>query len=178
MEKSINILFSKLSAVTLFVALVSIAIFSSCKEDESGTPKFSTGTPSITRVYLLDTIPKHKDSSIVGAEPYKLLAISGQNIGGALNVYFNGYRATFNPTYNTDNSLIITLPGETPTDSTADNKIRIVTSHGEATFNFKVIAKPAVYAADKNTFGADRGDITLKTSVMSVALCFLRPQLP
>jgi hypothetical protein len=162
MEKSINILFSKLSAVTLFVALVSIAIFSSCKEDESGTPKFSTGTPSITRVYLLDTIPKHKDSSIVGAEPYKLLAISGQNIGGALNVYFNGYRATFNPTYNTDNSLIITLPGETPTDSTADNKIRIVTSHGEATFNFKVIAKPAVYAADKNTFGADRGDITLK----------------
>ncbi|MES2520390.1 MAG: hypothetical protein V4585_19885 [Bacteroidota bacterium] len=172
MKKNIYLLFSKPTLAAFWVMLVGITILASCKDDETGIPKFSTGTPSITKVYLLDTIPKHKDSSIVGSEPYKLLVISGQNIGGVIYAYFNGYNTAFNPTYNTDNSLIITLPGEAPTDSTADNKIRLVTSHGEATFNFKVIAKPAVYSSDKITFGTDRGDITLKgknfTDVSSV----------
>jgi hypothetical protein len=165
MKNSMNYIFSKLTALVL-IAIVSIAIFSSCKEDETGTPKFSTGTPMITKVYLLDTIPKHKDSTIVGAEPYKLIVISGQNIGDVKAVYFNGYLTTFNPTYNTDNNLIITVPGGAPVDSTgigsAFGKIRLVTSHGETTFNFKLIAKPTVYETDKITFGADRGDITLK----------------
>jgi hypothetical protein len=165
MKNSMNYIFSKLTALVL-TAIVSIAIFSSCKEDETGTPKFSTGTPMITKVYLLDTIPKHKDSTIVGAEPYKLIVISGQNIGDVKAAYFNGYLTTFNPTYNTDNNLIITVPGGAPVDSTgigsAFGKIRLVTSHGETTFNFKLIAKPTVYETDKITFGADRGDITLK----------------
>jgi hypothetical protein len=161
MKKMKNYIGSKLSAIAFFGILVSITMLSSCKDDETGTPKVSTGTPSISRVYLLDTIPKHKDSSIVGAEPNKLLVISGVNIGGVIYAYFNGYNTAFNPTYNTDNSLIIRLPAAAPTDSTADNKIRLVTSHGETTFNFKVIAKPAVYSTDKITFGIDRGDITL-----------------
>lgn len=151
----------KLTVLAFLVTLVSLAIVSSCKTDETGFPKVATGTPSIARVYLLDTIPKHKDSTITGSEPYKLLVISGQNIGGAINVYFNGYNAPFNPTYNTDNSLIITLPGATPTGAAVDNMLRVVTSHGEATYSFKVIAKPAVYSTDKITFGADRGDITI-----------------
>ena len=161
MKKMKNYFGSKLSAIALMVILVSITILSSCKEDETGIPKVSKGTPSISRVYLLDTIAKHKDSSVVGAEPNKLLVISGENIGGVIYAYFNGYNTAFNPTYNTDNSLIIRLPAAAPTDSTADNKIKLVTSHGEATFNFKVIAKPSVYGSDKITFGIDRGNITL-----------------
>lgn len=156
-----NYIGSKLAAIAFLGILGSITILSSCKDDETGIPKVSTGKPSISRVYLLDTIAKHKDSSIVGSEPFKLLVINGQNIGGVLNVYFNGYNAAFNPTYNTDNNLIITLPGAVPTGADVDNKLRLVTSHGEATFDFKVIAKPAVYSTDKITFGSDRGDITL-----------------
>lgn len=166
MKKSMNYIFSKLTALALITSLVSLAIFSSCKEDETGTPKVSMGTPVITKVYLLDTSAKRRDSSIVGAEPYKLIVISGQNIGGVKAAYFNGYLTTFNPTYNTDNNLIITVPGGAPVDSTgvgaAFGKIRLVTSHGETTYNFKLIAKPAVYETDKRTFGIDRGDITLK----------------
>ena len=160
--KKIQFIFSgKLTALTFLVTLVSIAIFSSCKEDDTGLPKFSTGTPSITRVYVLDTVKRHKDSSIVAAEPYTLLVINGENIGGIKSVFFNGYSATINPNYSTDNNLIITIPGEVPSDSTVDNKIRIVTSHGEATFNFKIIAKANVYGSDKITFGIDRGDVTV-----------------
>lgn len=161
MKKIQSIFLSKLTALTFIVTLISIAIFSSCKEDETGLPKFSTGTPSITRVYVLDTVKRHKDSSIVAAEPYTLLVINGENIGGIKSVFFNGYSATFNPNYSTDNNLIINIPGEVPSDSTVDNKIRLVTSHGEATFNFKIIAKAIVYGVDKITFGIERGDVTV-----------------
>ena len=162
MKKNIKYLLNKLPGIALLMIIIGSAVLSSCEKNAPGTPVFSTGTPVIKKVYILDTIAKHKDSSIVGAEPYKLIAINGENIGGALSVFFNGYKTAFNPTYNTDNSLIIRVPSEAPTDGTADNKLKIVTSHGEASFDFKIIAKAAVYETDKITFGANRGDITLK----------------
>lgn len=162
MKKEINFLLTKLPGIAFLILMIGGAILTSCEKDAPGTPTFSKGTPVITRVYLLDTVAKHKDSSIVGAEPYKLLVINGENIGGVLNAYFNGYKTSFNPTYNTDNNLIITIPGEVPTDGDIDNKIRLETSHGDASFDFKIIAKPAIYETDKITFGADRGDITIK----------------
>lgn len=166
MKKSISYIFSKLTALAVIITLASLALLSSCKDDETGIMKIAKGKPSISRVYLLDTSAKRRDSSIVGAEPFKLIVISGQNIGGVNAAYFNGYLTTFNPTYNTDNDLIITVPGGAPVDSTgigsAFNKIRLVTPNGEATFNFKLIAKPTVNSSDKITFGTDRGDITLK----------------
>lgn len=162
MKKELNFLLTKLPGIAFLIIMIGGAILTSCEKDAPGTPTFSKGTPIITRVYLLDTVAKHKDSSIVGAEPYKLLVINGENIGGVLNAYFNGYKTSFNPTYNTDNNLIITIPGEVPTDGDIDNKIRLETSHGDASFDFKIIAKPAIYETDKITFGADRGDITIK----------------
>lgn len=166
MKKSINFIFSKFTALVIFITLISVAVLTSCIDDESGIPKISIGTPVITRVYLLDTSAKRRDSSIVGSEPFRLIVINGQNIGGVKAAYFNGFPTTFNPTYNTNENLIITVPGGAPVDSTgigaAFNKIRLVTPNGEATFNFKLIAKPALYSTDKITFGADRGDITLK----------------
>lgn len=162
MKKEQKIIFGKFLGVFSIILLTLTTLLSSCEKDDSGTPTFSKGTPTISRVYLLDTIARYKDSSIVGAEPYKLLVIDGKNIGGVQKVYFNGYDAGFNPTYNTDNSLIIRLPGEAPTGAKVDNKLRLVTFQGEASFDFKIIAKPSIFETDKITFGADRGDITLK----------------
>lgn len=162
MKKNIKYFLNKLPGIALLMVIIGSAVLSSCEKNAPGTPVFSTGTPVINKVYILDTIAKHKDSTIVGAEPYKLIAINGDNIGGALSVFFNGYKTSFNPTYNTDNLLIIRVPSEAPTDATADNKLKIVTTHGEATFDFKIIAKAAVYETDKITFGVNRGDITLK----------------
>lgn len=162
MKKEQKIIFGKFLGVFSLILLTLTTLLSSCEKDDPGTPTFSKGTPTISRVYLLDTIARYKDSSIVGAEPYKLLVIDGKNIGGVKKVFFNGYDAAFNPTYNTDNSLIIRLPGEAPTGANVDNKLRLVTFQGEASFDFKIIAKPTIYETDKITFGADRGDITLK----------------
>jgi hypothetical protein len=166
MKKANNIILSKLTALAFITMLGCMAVLSSCTKDETGIPAVADGTPTITKIYLLDTIPKHKDSVIVGAEPYKLIAISGTNIGGVVNAYINGYKTFFNPTYNTNSSIVLTIPGGVPTDSTGIGakfgKIILETTHGIATIAFQIIAKPAVYSTDKITFGADRGDITLK----------------
>lgn len=162
MKKENQYLYKKISGIAILVMLAGISFLSSCEKDDSGIPGFSTGTPVISGVYLLDTISSYSDSVIFGAEPYDLLVIKGSNIGGVLTVSFNGYETSFNPTYNTDEAIIIRLPAEAPTDETATNQIKIVTSHGEVVHDFKIIAKPTVYSADKITFGEGRGNITLE----------------
>ena len=157
MKKTFNHIFGKLG----LLMLVSLAIFSSCKDSDLAEP-ISTGQPVIKKVYLLDTIAKHKDSTVVGAEPNVLLVINGENLGGVIKAYFNEYETSFNTNYNTNTNLIIRLPGDAPTDATATNTIRLVTSHGEVIFPFKVIAKPNITGYDKINFGTGRGDITFK----------------
>lgn len=138
-----------------------VAIMSSCKESDLDGVS-SSGQPVINRVYVLDTVARHKDSTIVGAEPNTLLVINGQNLGGVIRAYFNEYETSFNTNYNTNTDLIIRLPADAPTDSTATNKIRLVTARGEAIFAFKVIAKPNVASYDIVNFGKGRGNITFK----------------
>ncbi len=147
MKKSINHIFGKLCV--LFIAL--LAILSSCQDSE--LESISTGTPVIKKVYLLDTIARHKDSTFVSSIPDdKLLVINGENLGGIIKVYFNDYEASFNTNYNTNTHLIIRLPKEAPTEATmatVSNKIRIVTSHGEATYDFLLLPPPPnIYTID------------------------------
>ena len=166
MKKSTNFIFSKLTAVALFIALGSIFLFSSCEKDETGTLVINSGTPSITNIFYLDTATRRKDSAIVSAEPFKLIIIQGLNLGGAKALYFNGFKTDFNVAYNTNENLIVRVPSAAPTDSVGIgskfNKIILVTVNGETSTKFQIIAKPAVYETDKVTFGVDRGDITFK----------------
>lgn len=166
MKKSTNFIFSKLTAVALFLALGSMSLLSSCEKDETGTLVINSGTPSISKIFYLDTVTRRKDSAIVSAEPFKLIIIQGVNLGGAKALYFNGFKTDFNVAYNTNENLIVRVPSAAPTDSIGVgnkfNKIILVTVNGETSVNFQIIAKPAVYETDKITFGADRGDITLK----------------
>lgn len=162
MKKETNIYLNKM-AVFAFLLISTLGVLSSCIKDDNGIPKVnSTGSPRISGVFLLDTVKRTRDSTILGADPYKLLVIKGENLGNAKTVSFNDYKTDFNPTYNTDNSLIVRLPGEAPTGSKATNTLKVITENGETSFTFKIIAKAAVYSTDKITFGADRGDITLK----------------
>lgn len=120
----------------------SIFMLSSCnKEDE-----FS-GTPVITQVRLLN--PAKKDSTFKSANPGTQILIEGQNLGGATQVYFNDFPASFNAVYNTNNNLIVTIPSKAPTEATnpnIPNKIRFVTLHGETAYDFVLnIPPPAIY---------------------------------
>ncbi len=140
-------LFKGIKRVALFL-LGSVLFLTSC--DKNDEEKFS-GTPSVTQVRLLD--PTKKDSTFTKAFPGIQVLIEGQNLGGITEIYFNNYQAGFNPVYNTNNNVIVTIPAKAPTEATMPNvpdEIRIVTTHGEAVFKFKLDIPPPVISSISN----------------------------
>lgn len=125
---------------------VAFSLFMSCSKDES-----HTGVPIVSSVTLLDSTKQ--DSAFVRALPGTLVLITGQNLGGITQVSFNGKSAYFNPTYNTNTNLIITIPDNAPTEATdpdVPNTIHIVTTHGEVSYSFVVDIPPPSIAVISN----------------------------
>ncbi len=119
-------------------ALMVLSVYS-CKDDEEGM-----GTPVITAVRSCD--PAKADSTFTKAGTGSLIAIIGQNLSNVQKVYINDQEVYFNPTMNTDHSVIVTVPSEddgfelTAFNSNLKDEIRIETSHGTATYAFKITA--------------------------------------
>lgn len=111
----------------------------SCSDDDS-----AGGTPVITAVRVPD--PAKADSTFTKAGPGSTIAIMGQNLGNTLKVFINGQQVYFNPTMNTDHSIIVQIPSETDGfklstfNSEIPDEIRVETSHGTATYAFKITA--------------------------------------
>lgn len=121
-----------------YIAFLLLCLLWACTKDNG----FS-GPPVIKAVSLLDSA--RTDSSFVRALPGTLVLITGENLGGATNIYFNNMAAYFNPTYNTNTHVVITIPFNAPSEATdpdVPNQIRIVTGHGETTFSFVVDIPP------------------------------------
>jgi hypothetical protein len=123
-----------LGILTMVVALGSIV--SSCKKEDSA------GQPVIN--YVRVTNPASSDSLLVGAAQGKLIAIMGDNLGGAVQMWFNDQEAKLNPSYITNTTIIVNVPAQIPL--TVDNKLKIKFKDGqELSYNFKVqISKPVV----------------------------------
>ena len=117
---------------------VMLCLLLACSKD-----KDISGPPVITTVTLLDSLKQ--DSAFVRALPGTLILITGQNLNGAVTVAFNGQSAYFNPTYNTNTRIIITIPSTAPTEATSPdvpNTIHISTTHGEISYSFVVDIPP------------------------------------
>ena len=110
-----------------------------------------SGPPVITKVSMLDSTLQ--DSAFTKAFPGTLLLITGKNLGGVVSVSFNGADAYVNPTYNTSEHIILSLPGNAPTeavDPKVPNQIKITTTHGEAVYSFVVDIPPPSITAISN----------------------------
>ena len=113
-------------------------MLASCSDSDSA----SSGTPEITGVRSCD--PALADSLFTKASCGQILALIGNNLGGALKVYINDQEAYFNPTMNTDHSIVVTVPTEangfqlTAFNSNLKDEIRVETSHGTCTYAFKI----------------------------------------
>ena len=110
----------------------------SCKKNDSGTPV-------INAVRTVD--PKTKDSLFAKAIPGTLIVIQGNNFGGLQAVFFNDTSAYFNPSYATDNNIIIRIPASAQTAATdpkVPSTIKVVTSHGTATYSFTLYLPPPI----------------------------------
>ena len=153
MKKHTLSLFSKLNFFLAFLSAGGLLVLSSCEKEE----EFS-GTPVITQVRLLN--PEKKDSTFTKALPGTQVLVEGQNLGGVVRVLFNDYAAGFNTVYNTNNNLIVTIPSDAPTEATrpdVPNTLRLVTTHGEATYNFMLdIPPPTIaYIVNENALPGD-----------------------
>ena len=115
-------------------------MFSACSDNDGA----GGGTPEITGVRSCD--PAKADSLFTKASCGQILALIGNNLGGALKVYINDQEAYFNPTMNTDHSIVVTVPTEkngfklTAFNSDLKDEIRVETSHGSCTYAFKITA--------------------------------------
>jgi hypothetical protein len=113
-----------------------VGTFTACKKDEA------PGTPTIT--YVRVTRPEASDSLLVGAGQGQLIAIVGENLKDAQEIWFNDQRAMLTPTYITNTSILVSVPPQIPT--TVNNKLKIIFKNGyQLLYDFQVqISKPVV----------------------------------
>ena len=148
--------YSPIRIASVLLLFLVVSVFTSCQKETI------EGLPLIQKVRLVD--PAKKDSTFVKALPGTLVVIQGENLSNTLKVYFNDYEAPFNSVYNTSTDIIITIPKEAPTkvnNPSVSNKIRLVTTHGETTFNFQLVPPPPVLDYLYNEFVKDGGELTI-----------------
>jgi len=107
----------------------------SCKKDESGTPSID---------YIRVTNPASSDSLLVGAGQGQLIAIMGNNLKNAVEVWFNDQKARLTPTYITNTTILASVPSDIPKEIT--NTLKIIFKNGFVlNYDFQVqISKPYV----------------------------------
>jgi len=156
-------LFYNVSTCLLLVVLAVMALTQTgCKKDKST----STGTPVITGIR--DYVAHPGDSLISKVGTGQWVVITGHNLKGALDIYFDGTAAQFNDAWSSDTAAIALIPSVIafPTVPTKElNTIRYVTTHGETTFSFPIVA-PAPSITSISDEAADVGD-SVKISGLS-----------
>ncbi len=141
------------------VALLSIfsCMFTSCKESEEG------GQPVITGVRVCD--PEKADSLFTKSSQGQTIAIIGQNLNNIVKITINGQNVGFSSTMNTDHSVIITVPTEkngfelTAFNSNLKDEIIIETTHGTASYAFKVLGAYPQITRIQGEYPRKAGDI-------------------
>ncbi len=109
--------------------------FTSCDNESSE----AAGPPVITSV----TKTTDPDSTFTRSFPGQMIVVTGENFTGLKQIYFNEQKVAFNPNYVMDKSVIVTIPEDIPlkgSNPDLPNEIRIVTSKGEARFNFQFLS--------------------------------------
>jgi hypothetical protein len=124
----------------LLMAVSAVSLFSSCKKEDSN------GTPSIT--YVRVTRPESSDSLLVSAGQGQLIAIVGNNLKDAVEVWFNDQQSRLTPTYITNTTILVVVPSQIPLS--LNNKLKIVFKNGyELLYDFEVeISEPLVSSMD------------------------------
>lgn len=122
----------------LLMAIAVISIYTSCGKDDLP----NNGEPRVR--YVRVTAPESSDSLLIGAGQGQLVAIMGENLQDAVEIWFNDQRATLTPTYITNTSIIVSIPSKIPGD--ISNQLKIIFSNGKTLlYDFKVqISKPTV----------------------------------
>lgn len=122
----------------LLAAFSVVSIYSSCQKDELP----NNGEPRVR--YVRITRPQSADSLLIGAGQGRLVAIIGENLQDAVEVWFNDRQASLTPTYITATSILVRVPEPIPMN--ISNTLKIVFSNGKVLNHpFEVqISEPAL----------------------------------
>lgn len=148
---------SKGVLMTALLAVITLG-FAACSDSDG-----SSGQPEITGVRVCD--PEKADSLFTKSAQGQVIAIIGNNLGGATAVYINDQKVGFSTTMNTDHSIIVTVPTEakgfqlTAFNSELKDEIRVETTHGTATYGFKVLGASPVMQRIQGSYPRSAGDI-------------------
>lgn len=140
----------------LLPVLIAIMFFiqPGCKKDKSSP----SGPPVITGVR--NYIASPGDSLLTSVGTGKWVVISGQNLRGALQIYFDGVKGSFNDAWFSDTSAIVLIPDVIAfplVEPSQLNTIHYVTTHGETSFSFPIVA-PAPTISGISNESANPGD--------------------
>ena len=149
------------TSVLLYLSLAALLFtVTACNDDDSG------GTPRITSVTNTDP---NNQIEYTKAGTGSLLAVRGENLSHAMKVFVNDQQIWFNPTMNTDHSIIIQIPSEgsgfelTAFNSSLKDEIRVETNHGTATYAFKITAPYPSVSRVTARYPRSAGDIVTVT---------------
>jgi hypothetical protein len=131
------------SILLLTMTIVTAGIYSSCQKE---TAQPNNGEPRIR--YVRITEPTSSDSLLIGAYQGNLVAIVGENLQNATQVWFNDQKASLTPTYITSTNILVSVPSPIPTVIT--NKLKIIFSNNDSLlYDFVVqISEPAIKSMD------------------------------
>src|SRR3954468_22749150 len=150
-----RIVFSKINFLFILLFTLVCCTQIACKKDGSSMPV-------ITGVHLLDSTAR--DSMFTQTIVGNRIVINGSGLDGLQNVYFNNFEAPFNSALNSSTNIIIVVPADAPTSVTDPNvpdQIKVVTSHGEATFEFTLLLPPPVITSISNENALPGSAITI-----------------
>ena len=145
--------------VILAYLLLAVAGFTSCKDDDS-----SSSNISVESVYLEDASSSVPDREVTFCRLGQVIRIQGSGFSGLRKLYVNGYDTYFNPVFVTENNLIFTVSGDTPTkdaDEGERNTIRFVTDGTEFTYTFDIRSAAPSITSISHTLPAAGDSITI-----------------
>ncbi|MDO4956489.1 MAG: glycan-binding surface protein [Bacteroidales bacterium] len=148
--KNINIL-----AKGLFMAVVAASMsLTSCK-DEPDKYETASGKPTIHYIRCLSSEVEGRNEEagthhtngelVTEAYPQSTLCLVGENLRSITQIYFNNLKAVMNSSYITDNTLIVDVPKNVPTEVT--DKIYMITADKDTLdYDFHVVISAPVIA--------------------------------
>jgi hypothetical protein len=133
-------LYKSLTAAFLLGMMICLGL-SSCDEYPNAY-KHTDGIPEVLYVRLPNVAKA--DSLLDGAFMGTAICIVGNNLRSVHELYFNDQQAVLNTSYITDNTLIVSVPGNIPVEVT--DKMYLIAFNGETvTYDFKTkVPGPAV----------------------------------
>ncbi|UBM60590.1 glycan-binding surface protein [Marinilongibacter aquaticus] len=129
---------NKLLAKLFCLSFLAVFFLQGCSEEDSP----NNGKPMIS--YIRVTDPGSSDSLIVSASQGALIAIIGENLGSARQIWFNDQRASLTPTYLTNESILVSVPSDIPEH--ISNTLKIYFAGGDSLLHDFVvdISEPAI----------------------------------